>query len=117
MFLAEGKGEALQARVFSLGTGATLTIEANGSAGLRGELRPCLPGTAIAAPAMPTDALQPGATRAAARTLVTCGNDAIELRARAGRLRLERLPETRVRAGAQTPAIGPLRMRYLPDSQ
>lgn len=117
VFLAEGKGEALQARVFSLGTGATLMIEANGSAGLRGELRPCLPGTAIAASAMPTDALQPGATRAAARTLVTCGNDAIELRAGAGRLRLERLAETRVRAGAQAPAIGPLRMRYLPDSQ
>ncbi len=61
------------------------------------------------------DALQPGATRSAARDLARCGLQSHTLAAGAGALSIERLGMTAVATSASGHAIGPLRMRWQPD--
>jgi hypothetical protein len=60
-------------------------------------------------------ALEPGATRAAARALAYCGRDAIALAAKGGRLLIERTQATRVSLSATGMGIGPLRLRWEGD--
>lgn len=141
---ADATDSVLEAQVFHLGPGARLRIDA-GSAALSDPAgAPCLgagadsagaPGSADADPKRaarhPSDlvardasseaaakaqsALDPGASRAAARALARCGIDAVELPGPAGQLVIERTPETRISAGSAGLGIGPLRMRWLPD--
>jgi cyanophycinase len=130
--------DALTAQVFHLGPGARLRIDAQRSALDEASSLSCLDSDAsdqlgadaaerALRPGQPTaqadrhrsagagGALEPGATRAAARRLAQCGLDAIELPAERGRLIIERSPETRVVLASTGLGIGPLRLRWTQD--
>lgn len=130
--------DALVAQVFHLGPGARLRIDAQRSALDEASSVSCLDSDAsdqlgadaeerALRPGQPTvqadrhrsaragGALEPGATRAAARRLAQCGLDAIELPAERGRLIIERTPETRVVLASTGLGIGPLRLRWTQD--
>lgn len=138
---AEG---ALEAQVFHLGPGARLRIDAASAALSEPASSHCLEplagssaasttrdttrepsartearrvaGEARAEPSLEVQSsLDPGASRAAARALARCGLDAVALPGPAGRLLIERTPETRISAGSAGLGIGPLRMRWQPD--
>jgi len=136
--------DALEAQVFHLGPGARLRIDAGSAALSEPASAHCLEpiadfagatGSADTDPKHSTrtpsasvsrdasseaatkaqSALDPGASRAAARALARCGLDAVELPGPAGRLLIERTPETRISESAAGLGIGPLRMRWRPD--
>ncbi len=141
---ADADEGALEAQVFHLGPGTRLRIEADAAVLAQPASTPCLRSDADAAgptgtagpdhphaagtkhaavareassrnAAKAQSALDPGASRAAARALASCGIDAIELPGPAGRLRIERTPETRLSESPAGLGIGPLRMRWRPD--
>ncbi|MFN7784480.1 MAG: cyanophycinase [Lysobacterales bacterium] len=128
---------ALEAEVFRLGPAVRLRVDAQDSALDDPASLSCLEeqsaGSSIAeassgqprsaqAPEADPDvsadaggALEPGATRAAARALAYCGRDAIALAAEGGRLLIERTQATRVSLSATGMGIGPLRLRWEED--
>lgn len=136
--------DALEAQVFHLGPGSRLRIDADSAALSEPASAPCrepvadfagatgntdadskrstrTPSASVGrdasseAVAKARSALDPGASRAAARALARCGIDALELPGPAGRLVIERTPETRISDGPAGLGIGPLRMRWQPD--
>ncbi len=141
---ADADEDRLDAQVFHLGPGTRLRIDAGSAALSEPVSSHCLEplagsntasttrdttpepsartepkrvaGEARAEPSLEVQsALDPGASRAAARALARCGLDAVALPGPAGRLLIERTPETRISESPGGLGIGPLRMRWRPD--
>lgn len=123
---ADTAADRLSAHVFYLAAGTQLTLADAGPARLQDpDAQACLDPEPLATPhsadasttqtTADQEALQPGALRAAARELAACPRHAIALKAGAGHIRLERLPETRSTRGQAGTSIGPLRMTFEPE--
>lgn len=106
----------LAAEVWYLGAGArmALSVEPDGTVHAAAEWAlACAEGSAEgSAQQAPEDALQSGALRLAGASLGRCGHETLDLAAGSGRIRLQRMAQTRVEATGSRQSIGPLRMEY-----
>lgn len=105
-------GLAAEAWYLASGSRLQLSFDADGTAHVEAQwTQACEDGEAIRTPG---DALQRGALRMAGTALARCGQEAIELGAGTGDIRLSRERGTRIDPQQARPSIGPLRMEYRP---